>query len=282
MTEQTKSILDTIKAHKKLSEAKAAQNVKIVKPFAGKHRYRILPGWDTDNRAQFWQYFGQHWVKVDGKVHSIGVCQDKTFHEPCPVCDAITEGIRSTNDDLVRDALKEARAQQLHLMNVLHIDGETPDEPFVMSVGASVFDQIAAIIMDYDDITDPESGHDISIVKEGKGLDTSYTVVPLKSTPLSEKAVAKLDNLENLSAIAHQDGPGVLESCVEGVMKAQGVLLNPADKARPIAAPKREAIASSLGDEVVDADIEEVDTVAEDAGLDDIDAMLADLDEDVA
>lgn len=275
---QAKSIKDLIAGHQKLVEEKNASKVKLEKPAPGKHRYRILPGWDADNRAQFWQYFGRHWVKVDGKVKAVAICREKTFNEPCPVCQAIGEGIGATDDDIVRAQLKQGNAQQLNLMNVIEVDGENPTEPFVLAAPQTVFDQIAAIILDYDDITDPDEGHDIVINRTGSGLDTTYTVVVQKSTPLPQAVRDKLNDLENLRAIANSDAPGTADKAVEAVLQVQGITLSAADTARPVAAPAREAISSSLSDELIeDADLVE-DSVSEE--IDDLEAMLDGIDED--
>lgn len=251
------SIEELIKQHQQRSAERKASQVKISKPFQGKNKYRILPGWREDQPQQFWQYFGQHWIKKAGKVVAVAVCKDRTFGESCEICNAIAEGIRSSNDDDLIKELKQANAQQVQLVNALHLNGPTPDEPIVLAIPSTLFENLVSIVTSgYGFIMDVDTGHDVLIERNGTGLDTSYSIVPAKDpSPISAGARANLHKMEDLDAIANQDKPGVSENAVAKLLSLQGI-----DLAKQVT---NQSVAGQLSNFQDDVEVEDASIVNE-------------------
>jgi hypothetical protein len=288
-------------------DAKKASGMKTWKPPMGKSKIRILPSWRDPSREkeaetgipeQFWHDYGQHFVKTEknGKVHAVHVCMDKTYGEPCDICQAIGTSIKQCDDDDLVEILKESNSQQKFLMNVLVQSDKNLTDPVVMEIGATIFNALSECIIDYagDDVDalSLTEGTDFTITRSGSGFDTKYVVTPApKSTVVDEAMLTKLTNLDN---VVNQANETKKKQALEGIGQVVGIM-----------PPKPSATASlthQLADEADDAEFEElvqeeavaesnsapekeVDTAAiestADAELDedDIDAMLADLDE---
>ena len=92
--------MDTAKLMALMKAKKQAlkQKAKTLKPNPGANRYILLPGWRKGEEAVFWHDFGQHHVKnAAGEIQAVYVCADKTFGNPCPICDALGKASRMTS-----------------------------------------------------------------------------------------------------------------------------------------------------------------------------------------
>lgn len=239
---------DLINAKKKDIQSKKASTMQTFKPPMGKSVIRVLPGWRIDadgNRdPQYWHDFAMHWIrtKKGAKPDAVYVCADKTFGEPCDVCQSIGKAIRGSSDDDIISLLKEANSSQKYLMNVLHRNSsDKKDEVQVMEVGITIFESIMEIICEYGDITRIDEGMDLVIKREGSGFDTKYTVMPSpKSLPVNESV---LDQLHDLDAVVAQENETKKQAALQSLGTIVGILPPPSES------KESASIASSLADE---------------------------------
>lgn len=171
------------KQREQINERQAAKFLETIKPLQGRHTYRFLPPYD--GATSLFQEYGQHWIPNEkGEKNFSVVCQRKTYGDShdCPVCNAISEAIKTASDDEELKTLKGYYAGQRYLANVLVLsDKQNKDKVQILEFGQQLYDQIEGLMMagyeeDPDfDITNPETGYDIKINREGRGMDTSYT-----------------------------------------------------------------------------------------------------------
>lgn len=200
-----------------------SQSKKTIKPNAGRNRYRILPGW-RDGDPTFYHDFGQHFIKgTDNQIKAVYMCVDQTYGKPCPICEQVATGIRMSTDDVITNALQQAKSSKRILMNVLALDSEQPDTPQVLEVGPSVFMGVLNLFDEWGaDLIDLEKGQDIVIHREGTGVNTKYTVqVGAKSKPVSKAVMGKLNNLDEFVA---QESEEVAKRAINALGTVAGVM----------------------------------------------------------
>lgn len=142
-----------------------------------KHTIRILPG-KVDSDV-FYQGCGKHWISEDGKSKPITCSNDQN----CIICKTIANWRTSPNVALQK-AAQEMRVQRSFLVNGVERPQQTV---IVMEIGPTAFRNIISLMLDpeYGDITDTKKGFDITIEKQGRGLNTEYIVrAARKETPL--------------------------------------------------------------------------------------------------
>jgi hypothetical protein len=261
-----------------INKRKGAFNrVKTLKAPAGRSRYRILPSWRfvtddegkpvldpatmkpvRDTEQQFWADFGQHFIKdAAGEIKAVHVCADKTFNRPCPVCEAISQGILASTDDLTKRRLEEARSGARVLLNVLHLDGPNPNEVQILEVPPSVFNGkkgVGGILSLFGDwpsmvkLGDKSEGCcEVIIEKNGSGKEgTSYGVSAIPASTKLDASV--LDRLHDLDAFVMQESEQSTQRALTGVSAISGLLPAPASAAPAYraAAPAAAASVSSF------------------------------------
>lgn len=187
---------------------------KTIKPEAGRNRYRILPSWRGAGE-QFWMDFGQHFIKdASGQVRAVVVCNDRTFGQPCDVCNALEHAIAHAEDDLTIKRLKDAMAGSRVLLNVLDLNGKNdPTVPQILEVAPSVFNGkkgaggIISLIQEWPNMLNLHDGVDIIIEKQGAGKEgTSYGVsIASGSKPVDPKVMEKIHNLDKFVAQENEE-----------------------------------------------------------------------------
>lgn len=188
-------LMELMKAKKQTLKQKA----KTLKPNKGANRYIILPSWRKGGDLQFWHDFGQHYVKnAAGEIQAVYVCADKTYGNPCPICEGLSKAIKMTSDDDTVKLLKEAASGQSYLMNVLALDADDDATPQILEVRKSVFNQILELGEEWGAaMFDPESPQIVTINREGTGLNTKYTVqISPKKHTLPKGVLSKLNDLD--------------------------------------------------------------------------------------
>lgn len=267
---------------KEKSEAKKAGGIRPIKPSQGNHTYRILPSWrglDADGGSNpFWHDFGQHFIRpaAGSKVESVYVCSHKTFEEECEVCNAINQSMRLDGvSDSDLKTLKDARASQHYLINVLHRSGpaDKVNEPQLMVVGSKIFEQIADIVGMYNDITDLATGRDIAITRKGTGFDTTYNVVPTAAPSVVDVSI--MANAINIDAVVDQRSPVGEARALTTVAKIVGIEV----AERPAIAST--SVAGSLGTDAAEAEYVDDSPVVVEAELDSEEDLLAGLDKEL-
>ena len=113
-------LLELIKAKKSEIAQATGDYKKTIKPADGTSRYRILPAWKKGSE-QFWHDFGQHYIKKDGKILAVMNCDNKTHGKNCAVCQAIEQGIHSSTDDEMIEALTAAKSKGRYLVNAVEV-----------------------------------------------------------------------------------------------------------------------------------------------------------------
>lgn len=278
------SIQDLIAGKQKDMAAKKMRSATL-KPAAGKHSYRVLPGWRGGDDKQFYHDYSMHFIKTiesGDKPAAVYVCVDKTYGKPCEVCDAIKKSMAVSADDAMSKRLKEAMSAQRYLMNVLHLTGPEPTKVQVLELGQTAFEAICALIVEYDDITDPTAGRDIIITRTGTGLDTKYTVMPAANNlPVPPAALTQLINLDEFVA---QENPAGETKALTAVGSIIGLL--PSANAPGVGSKGQNAL-TSLSHDIEDAEYAPVNSGAAGAttgaskaqAAADLDADLAGLDD---
>lgn len=180
------------------------QNTDYDKLASGKNLRRILwPKGDKDSfYSEGWIHFS---LGADGK--QVVTCP-KTFSQknPCPVCEYVErlQKSKSKDDKKLADDIK---AKKRIYINVINRDSDDEDDtPKVLPIGVQILKGLLEVICDpeYGDITDPETGTDVTITKKGQGINTEYSVLPKKRESVVsetatveelEEAMADLDSL---------------------------------------------------------------------------------------
>jgi hypothetical protein len=211
-------LLDMI-AQRRASVSRA----KTIKPESGRNRYRILPSWrkgedgKLDPQAQFWLDYAQHFVKgPDKAIKAIFVCADKTFGQPCEVCDAIAKGVAAAEDDLTIELLTEAKSSPKVLLNVLWLDNGgkcDPNIPQILEVPPSVFNGkkgvggVISLFNEWPNLINLHDGIDIIVEKSGTGREgTSYGVqIAGGSKPVNPAVLEKINDLDKFAASESED-----------------------------------------------------------------------------
>lgn len=163
----------------------------------GKNVRRIL--WPKGDKDVFYSEGFLHFsLGADGK--KVATCP-KTFNEknPCPICEYVAQlqKSKSKQDKKLADQIKAKRRVYI---NVLSRDDEE-EAPKVLPIGVTILKGLLETICDpdYGDITDPETGRDVTITRKGQGLNTEYSVLPKpKSSVVSEDL--EVDDIEEQMA----------------------------------------------------------------------------------
>lgn len=182
------------KANKKAQTGKE----RTAKPKPGKSVWRILPGWNAAEPNQFYQSFGQHFVKdMNGDLKVVVGCSEKTFDEPCDICDAVSEAARAAPNDKVREKILDSKSGQRFLFNAINVTDD-PSKVVIMEVGSMLFKDMLTNIAEDETILDPVKGRDFLINREGSGMQTRYSLAVRskdKSCSVPKSALMELNDL---------------------------------------------------------------------------------------
>lgn len=286
---------DLLNAAKK--KASSGNYQKTVKPQAGKSVWRILPGWDKNDPA-FFHAFGQHFIKdAAGQLKVVIGCPDKTFDEPCEICDMIKEAAGRAPDDKSREKILQSRSTQRWLFNAIQVDKDE-NEVVILEVGSGLFNDIIANIQEDESIIDPNEGRDIVITREGTGLQTRYSMAVRSAAKSISVPKSALMELKDLGEFVQDDFESKKKKAMAALGLVAGALLSGSPSAGVLAGP------DDLDDEIPDFDTKAVDKAARqeiedaevvddpvpddakadaeaafgaDIGDEDIDALLADI-----
>ena len=234
------SLLAKINAKRKEIQART-NRVDVIRPQAGKAKYRILPPQaGKPEGTPWWADFGRHYIKdADGKMGAVYVCVEQSFGKPCAVCQEIARAGKQATDDVELKVLEEARCKRADiLVNVLvRSDTEKATTPQVLSLSPTTFDKVLGLINEYGDITDLKEGIDLIIERTGSGLSTRYEVMPAaKSQPVAPSILEQAIDLEEF---VQQESEGELRKAINAVNAIVGIL--DYEPSAALAAPKAKA-----------------------------------------
>lgn len=177
------------------------QRAKTIKPNPGSNRYVLLAGWRDGQPEIFYHDFGQHFIKnAADEIQAIYPCLNKTYGTPCPVCAGLANAIKQSPDEETAEVLKKAASSGSFLLNVLELDSkDSAGTPQILEVKKMVFGQILELMEDWGTaIFDPENPQIITINREGKGLNTKYSVqISAKKHVMPPKVYESLNNLDD-------------------------------------------------------------------------------------
>lgn len=196
------------------------QRAKTIKPNPGANRYVLLGGWREGESEIFYHDFGQHFIKnAADEIQAIYPCLNKTYGEPCPVCAGLATALRQSPDEETTEVLKKAAASGTYLLNVLELDGREANTPQILEVKKTVFGQILDMMNDWGTaIFDPENPQIITINREGKGLNTKYTVqISAKKIAMPADAYKNLNNLDDYVRQANEEQEKRAIAAINGV-----------------------------------------------------------------
>lgn len=242
-------ILDKAKA--KAAKSSGNRN-RAVKPAEGKSYWRILPGgWNKEEPEMFYQAHGQHFIKKDGKVKAVVSCPDKTYDCDCELCTMINDAIDAlpaTATDREKEKFTSMRASQRFLVNA--IDRKN-DKVVVLELGVGLFNSLIESLGEYDELLDPSEGQDIVINREGKGVDTKYTMTVRPANKSNPVTKSELMEMHDLGEFVRETD----ESNMQRAIKELGLVVNPAGAASgALTGPKKSSVAFD-DDDIDEADI---------------------------
>lgn len=185
---------------KQAEQSKSGSNSDYDKLQSGKNIRRVL--WPKGNNDLFFtEGFVHFGVGPEGKTM---VTCPKTYgeNERCPICEYVDKLRKSKDEDDKKLASQLVRRKRDY-MNVIDRDGDN-EEPKVLPCGPTVVKAILDVMCDpdYADVTDPKEGRDITISKNGQGLQTTYTVIakpnvtPASSVYSEEELEEKMADLD--------------------------------------------------------------------------------------
>jgi len=151
-------------------------------PKEGVNLIRILPPYGES--GYFFREVDMHFGV--GKNGESFVCT-RAEGGRCYACDKLEELRASEDPEKVNLARKFVPRHRV-LYNIVDLN-EPSKGVRIFSSGVSIFKDILSYFADPDwgDITDPEKGYDIKIIREGTGLETSYRVQARKNpTPIAD------------------------------------------------------------------------------------------------
>lgn len=162
----------------------------------GTHRIRVLPVGEEDFGIEATTFF----------LKDIGfLVSPRTFGDPCAICEMYDELKASKSED-DRDLAATFRPKKKYLIPIIKYKDEKGKEvelgPKLAQVANGVYNDLIDLMLDEEngDFTDPKEGYDVKIKRTGEGqLDTEYSVLVCKTTPLPKEFLKKVYNPEELA-----------------------------------------------------------------------------------
>lgn len=142
----------------------------------GTFQIRIMPPW---SRAGLFAKFSKiHWQV--GLSRSTFVCPTMFGAESCPFCEVYSQLV-SEYDKYAPD-VNACRPAKRYYSNVINL-GSTPVGVMVYSYGQKVYGAIKGLqdSGDYGDITDPTTGCNITLTRQGSGRNVQDHVMPARN-----------------------------------------------------------------------------------------------------
>lgn len=249
VTTERKKIMSNLlkliqKKQKQIAEGK--NRLSTIRPKDGTNRYRLLPSWKGEGE-EFWHDYGAHWVKdAAGGRKGTFTCLKKTHGQRCPVCE-LMDKLKKGTDETTAKIIDQAYATQRVLVNVLEVHGDKPNEPQILEMAITAFqDLLNMIARDGDIYLRLKGGHDFTITKTGQFRNTSYQVLPcMDATDVDPSVLKKLPNLD--TAVQVYGDP---TEAMMGLNEIAGILPPPAQPAlvNGVVEPERAAPALPVMD----------------------------------
>jgi hypothetical protein len=269
--------MDTKKMMEMLKQKKAALKTKdkTIKPQPGTNRYILLAGWRPEEQHVWYHDFGQHFIKnAADEIQAVYPCNEAIFGKPCPVCEGLQRAQHAASDDETVELLKKAKSSRRHLVNVLALDSEDPNTPQILELTTTAFGQLLEAVEEWaETIFDPSEAQIFTITREGKGLNTKYSVqVSPKRQAVPKAALAKLPNLDEYVV---QESDEQKRKALSAISAVAGIGYASDKPATTLAIGSG---GRTVAAEVEDADVAVATKPSKAALEDDLDSLLGDLD----
>lgn len=189
--------------NKENSVGKSSSDFVYDKLLDGKNIRRVLfPKGDKD------MFYSDGYVHYQCGPDKKTITCNTTKGESCPICQALYKLKDSDNPDDQMAYNTQKRKRRIAI-NVLNLDEENP-QPKVLFIGSTILKGLLQLITDedYGDITDAETGRNITITRSGQGLNTSYSVVAKPNATALDNAdeldekMADLDSLFKIKPLS--------------------------------------------------------------------------------
>lgn len=147
------------------------------KPQAGKNLVRIAPAFHTKGpyKGLFYNKKLVHQgITIEGRIRGVACCKNWNPDNGCPTCDFINHLMESGEERNAKLA-KKIRPQEVFFVNLIDRK-DNKVKKYGLKKGMMKTIRGYLIDDDYGDITDAESGRDITIDKSGEGLSTKYEI----------------------------------------------------------------------------------------------------------
>lgn len=173
----------------------------------GRNQVRILP--EVGEMDWFFQAVGTHRFPDGATVYCPSFTSEGELE--CPVCEFVQE-LYDAGDRASKALAGDMRVRRKFWMNVIDRSNENAG-PKILTAGVTIFSPIKQVIgdPDYGNITDPETGTDIKIIREGTGLNTEYEVIASRyeSVLTEDKDLMEqwLKDAKDLSYVEVSDDP---------------------------------------------------------------------------
>ena len=221
------NVEDKLKKTESSKGSDFSSDVKFFELKIGKNRIRILPPTAKYPDYEFKTY--RHYnVGEDGKQSVL--CPKRTFPEmkfKCPICEMSSELFGNKD----KDSARKLFASERNFANIVNLDEEeTPKNVYVMGYGYRISNTFIKKISDpdYGDITDLETGQNITIEKElNKGSQPEYTIDCKKQCACPEFDESQVTQLNKLytTVLTYNALKSVLQGdSVDSAIKEYGII----------------------------------------------------------
>ena len=218
--------IDMEKMRSKLSKLRGENDSNggsvLWKPQEGNQDIRIVPTEDGDPLKEMWF----HYNLGDNRGF---LCPKRNFGDRCPVCDFASnlwrEGVEN-NDNESKKLAKSLFVRQRFFSPVV-VRGDEDRGVRIWGYGKTAYELLLGYILDpdYGDITDTESGTDITLTytKPSKpGAFPQTTLKPRRHTsPLlddAERTSVLLDNIPDVGDLFERTTPQQVEAMLDGFL----------------------------------------------------------------
>lgn len=192
--------IDVSKIQKKLNALQKKGSSDFWKPEEGvKHQIRIVPTPDGDPFKEFWFHY-------DVGPTSF-LCPKKNYNESCAACDFSSKLYKEKTDESTKMAKKFLARQRF--FSPIVVRGQDSEGIKIWGYGKTAYEALLGLVLnpDYGDISEPETGTDLTIESKkasGANFPTTAITPSRKSSSLcknAEECKALLDTLPDLEKI---------------------------------------------------------------------------------
>jgi len=159
-------------------------------PPQGPSEIRVLP--EIGDMEWFFQEVGRHYLPDKKTVYCPSFTSDGELD--CPVCDFVQD-LYALNDNASKEMASKIRVRKQYWMNIVVRENGKTSGPYIYTPGMTVFQALAGFINDpdYGDIFDLQEGTDVTVTRDGQGLETTYQVIPKRKTSPFASSQSEID-----------------------------------------------------------------------------------------